>query len=53
MLWAVAVVTFFTFYSSGETTVQEGTQYDPEVHLSSSGMAVDDPGFPSMISLLI
>ena len=53
MLWAAAVVTFFSFCRSGETTVEEGSQYDPDVHLSFSNVAVDDPSSPSVISLRI
>ena len=53
MLWAAAVVTFFSFCCSGETTVEEGSQYDPDVHLSFSNVAVDDPSSSSVISLHI
>ena len=53
MLWAAAVVTFFSFCRSGETTVGKDTKYDPSTHLSYSDVAVDDPGSPSIVSLFI
>ena len=53
MLWAAAVVTFFSFCRSGETTVGGEAQYDPSTHLSYSDVAVDDPDSPSIVSLFI
>ena len=53
MLWETAVVTFFSFCRSRETTVGGDVQYDPNTHLSFSDVAVDDPDSPSIVSLFI
>ena len=47
MLWAASTVTFFSFYRSGETTIE--TTYDPNTHLSISDLATDNAQNPCYI----
>ena len=53
MLWAAALVTFFSFCRSGEVTVEDETKYDPNTHLSFADVVVDNAVLPSVISLNI
>ena len=53
MLWAAALVTFFSFCRSGEVTVEDEKKYDVKTHLSFADVAVDSAVLPSVISLNI
>ena len=53
MLWAAALVTFFSFYRAGEVTVEDERKYDPKTHLSFADVAVDKVVSPSVISINI
>ena len=53
MLWAAALVTFFSFCRSGEVTVEDETKYEANTHLSFADVVVDNAVFPSVISLNI
>ena len=53
MLWAAALVTFFSFCRSGEITVEDERKYDPKTHLSFADVSVDNAVSPSVISLNI
>ena len=52
MLWAAALVTFFSFCRLGEITVED-KKYDPKPHLSFGDVAVDNIDVPSVIFLNI
>ena len=53
MLWAAALVTFFSFCRSGEVTVEDENKYDAKTHLSWADVAVDNATSPALISLNI
>ena len=53
MLWAAACTGFFGFLRAGEFTVPSPSEYDSDVHLNLSDMAIDDHRLPSMIRLCI
>ena len=53
MLWAAACVGFFGFLRAGEFTVPSVGNYDPEVHLNLTDLAVDSHSQPSMVRIRI
>lgn len=53
MLWAASLTAFFGFCRSGEITLPQDGGYDPGIHLSYRDVAVDNPGQPRIISLLL
>ena len=53
MLWAAALVTFFSFCRSGEVTVEDESKYDANTHLSFADVMVDNAASPSVVSLNI
>jgi len=53
MLWAAALVTFFSFCRSGEVTVEDENKYDTKTCLSFEDIAVDNVDLPPVISLNI
>ena len=53
MLWAASPTTFFSFCRSGEITTENENVYDPSIHLSFSGVAIDNAESPKVISLNI
>jgi len=53
MLWAASLTTFFSFCRSGEITIENEKEYDPQLHLSFSNITVDNAESPKVISLNI
>ena len=53
MLWAASLTAFFGFCRSGEITLPQDGGYDSGIHLSYRDVAVDNPGQPRIISLLL
>ena len=53
MLWAASLTTFFSFCRSGEITIENEKEYDPQLHLSFSDITVDNAESPKVISLNI
>ena len=51
MMWAACCVCFFGFLRSGEITVLNRSDYDPNAHLSFCDLAVDDQEHPTMLQL--
>ena len=51
MLWAASLVTFFSFYRSGEVTVPTGKSFNPDEHLAFSDVAVDNKKSPSIVAI--
>ena len=50
LLWAASTTNFFSFYRSGEITVQRENVYDPSTHLSFCDLRADHESCPSTIS---
>ena len=48
ILWAASLTAFFTFFHSGEITVEAENQCDPNTHLSFGDVVVDNPTNPTI-----
>ena len=53
MMWAACCIAFFGFLRSSEFTTPSTTEYDPEVHLSTSDLAVDSKIRPQLVRVTI
>ena len=53
MLWAAALVIFFSFCRSGEVTVKDKTKYNANTHLFFAYVMVDNAASQSVVSLNI
>ena len=51
MLWAAAVMCFFSFFRSGELTIPSQNAYDQAKHLSWGDVAVDSIHSPKMLKV--
>ena len=53
LLWAACCLAFFGFLRCGEFMVPSQAEYDPDTHLSSADVALDDKVNPSVIQVTI
>ena len=53
MMWAACCLAFFGFLRSSEFTIPTQSGYDPEVHLSPNGIAVDNRAKPRLLKVTI
>jgi len=53
MLWAVSLVTLFSFCRLGKVIVEDKNKYNPAAHLSFCDLSIDNTVIPKVISLMI
>jgi hypothetical protein len=53
LLWAACCMAFFGFLRCGEFTVPSQADYDPDMHLSLTDIALDNKVIPSVIQVTI